>query len=34
MAYKNQQEFINALDRAGELLRVKAYVDPLRNLCG
>lgn len=28
MAYKNQQEFINALDRAGELLRVKTYVDP------
>ncbi len=28
MAYKNQQEFIDALDRAGELLRVKTYVDP------
>ena len=28
MAYKNQQEFINALGRAGELLRVKIYVDP------
>src|SRR5690606_15261333 len=28
MAYKHQQEFINALDRAGELLRIKTYVDP------
>ncbi|HRP56485.1 menaquinone biosynthesis decarboxylase [Agriterribacter sp.] len=28
MAYKNQQEFIAALDSAGELLRVKTYVDP------
>lgn len=28
MAYKNQQEFIDALNRAGELLRVKTYVDP------
>lgn len=28
MAYKNQQEFIDALDRAGELVRVKTYVDP------
>lgn len=28
MAYKNQQEFINALDKAGELLRIKTYVNP------
>jgi 4-hydroxy-3-polyprenylbenzoate decarboxylase len=28
MAYKNQQEFIQALDKAGELLRIKAYVNP------
>ena len=28
MAYKNQQEFIDALDSAGELVRVKAYVNP------
>ncbi|HNU15206.1 MAG TPA: menaquinone biosynthesis decarboxylase [Chitinophagaceae bacterium] len=28
MAWKNQQEFIDALDYAGELLRIKAYVDP------
>ena len=28
MAFKNQQEFIQALDRAGELLRIKAFVDP------
>lgn len=28
MAWKNQQEFIEALDNAGELLRIKAYVDP------
>src|ERR1700694_3165617 len=28
MAYKNQQEFINALEKAGELLRIAAYVDP------
>lgn len=28
MAWKNQQEFIDALDSAGELLRIKAYVDP------
>ena len=28
MAYKNQQEFINALEKAGELLRIKTYVDP------
>lgn len=28
MAYKNQQEFIEALDKAGELIRIKEYVDP------
>ena len=28
MAYKNQQEFIDVLERAGELLRISAYVDP------
>ncbi|HRP30665.1 MAG TPA: menaquinone biosynthesis decarboxylase [Agriterribacter sp.] len=28
MAYRNQQEFIDALERAGELLRITAYVDP------
>ncbi|MFT3901728.1 MAG: menaquinone biosynthesis decarboxylase [Niabella sp.] len=28
MAYKNQQEFIAALEQAGELVRVKAYVNP------
>ncbi len=28
MAYKNQQEFIKALEREGELLRIKAYVNP------
>lgn len=28
MAYKNQQEFINALDKAGELIRISTYVDP------
>ncbi|MFN4313375.1 MAG: menaquinone biosynthesis decarboxylase [Chitinophagaceae bacterium] len=28
MAFKNQKEFIDALDRAGELLRIKTYVDP------
>ncbi|ULQ57639.1 menaquinone biosynthesis decarboxylase [Flavihumibacter rivuli] len=28
MAYKNQQEFIDALERAGELIRIKTYVDP------
>ncbi len=29
MAYRNQQEFINALESAGELLRIKTYVDPV-----
>ena len=28
MAYKNQQEFIDALEAAGELIRVKEYVNP------
>lgn len=28
MAYKNQQHFIDALEREGELIRVKSYVDP------
>ena len=28
MAWKNQQQFIDALDNAGELLRIKSYVDP------
>jgi len=29
MAFTNQQEFINALDKAGELSRISAYVDPV-----
>ncbi|MEJ7736572.1 MAG: menaquinone biosynthesis decarboxylase [Chitinophagaceae bacterium] len=28
MAFKNQQDFIDALERAGELVRIKTYVDP------
>ncbi|HSU27067.1 MAG TPA: menaquinone biosynthesis decarboxylase [Chitinophagaceae bacterium] len=28
MAYKNLQHFIDALEKAGELIRIKAYVDP------
>lgn len=28
MAWKNQQEFIDALEKAGELIRIKAYVNP------
>ena len=28
MAYRNQQQFIDALERAGELVRIRAYVDP------
>jgi 4-hydroxy-3-polyprenylbenzoate decarboxylase len=28
MAYKNQQQFIDALEKAGELLRIRTYVDP------
>ncbi len=29
MAYKNQQAFIDALEKAGELLRIRTYVDPV-----
>src|SRR4051812_31840781 len=28
MAHKNQKAFIDALDKAGELLRISAYVNP------
>ncbi|HTR30730.1 MAG TPA: menaquinone biosynthesis decarboxylase [Puia sp.] len=28
MAYKNQQEFIKALEAAGELVRIRTFVDP------
>jgi 4-hydroxy-3-polyprenylbenzoate decarboxylase len=28
MAYRNQQDFINTLERAGELVRIKFFVDP------
>lgn len=28
MAYKNQQQFIEALERAGELIRIRTYVNP------
>ncbi len=28
MAYKNQQEFIQLLEKTGELIRIKEYVDP------
>ena len=28
MAWKNQQQFIDALEKAGELVRIKNYVDP------
>ncbi|MEO5945802.1 MAG: menaquinone biosynthesis decarboxylase [Chitinophagaceae bacterium] len=28
MAWKNQQQFIDALEKAGELIRIKKYVDP------
>jgi 4-hydroxy-3-polyprenylbenzoate decarboxylase len=28
MAYKNQQQFIDALEKEGELVRIKSYVDP------
>src|ERR1043165_6756339 len=28
MAYKSQQHFIEALEKAGELVRIKSYVDP------
>lgn len=29
MAYKNQQHFIEALEKAGELIRIKTYVNPM-----
>ena len=28
MPYRNQQHFIDTLDKAGELIRIKAFVDP------
>ncbi|MFT3945851.1 MAG: menaquinone biosynthesis decarboxylase [Agriterribacter sp.] len=28
MAYKHQQEFINALEKSGELVRIKTFADP------
>jgi 4-hydroxy-3-polyprenylbenzoate decarboxylase len=28
MAYKNQQEFIQALEKAGELVRIRTFIDP------
>src|SRR4249920_1350299 len=28
MAYKNQQQFIETLEKAGQLFRIKTYVDP------
>ena len=28
MAYRNQQQFIDSLERSGELLRIKSFVDP------
>ena len=28
MAWKNQQQFIEALEKAGELIRIKTHVDP------
>src|SRR5215212_4985125 len=28
MAYRNQNEFIEALEKEGELLRIKTFVDP------
>src|SRR6186713_2030588 len=28
MAYKNQEEFIQAIEKAGELIRIKEYVNP------
>ena len=28
MAFRNQQEFIDALEQAGELVRIKHFVDP------
>jgi len=29
MAYKNQREFIQALEKAGELVRIKTYINPI-----
>jgi len=29
MAYRNQQQFIDALEQAGELIRIKTFVDPV-----
>ncbi|HTD92953.1 MAG TPA: menaquinone biosynthesis decarboxylase [Chitinophagaceae bacterium] len=29
MAYRNQQAFIDALEQAGELVRIKSFVDPI-----
>src|SRR6476646_4408870 len=29
MAYKDQQQFIDVLERAGELVRIKTFVDPV-----
>ena len=28
MAWKNQQQFLDALEKAGELIRIKSLVDP------
>jgi 4-hydroxy-3-polyprenylbenzoate decarboxylase len=28
MAYRNQQHFIDTLEKHGELIRIKNYVDP------
>src|ERR1043165_4147600 len=28
MAFRNQQHFIDTLEQAGELIRIKSYVDP------
>src|SRR5258708_36313111 len=28
MAYRNQQEFIQALEKAGELVRIRSFFDP------
>ena len=28
MAYRNQQHFIDTLEKAGELVRIKTFVDP------
>ena len=29
MAFKNQQHFIDTLEQAGELVRIKTFVDPV-----